>query len=897
MNDVPEGSVEATLGQRAARGAAVTLGGQVAKTGLQFAGIIVLARMLTPADYGLVAMVTIVVGVGEIVRDFGLSSAAIQAKALTLQQRINLFWTNTAIGLAVGGALVLLAQPLADFFGEERLVGISRVLALTFVLNGMATQYRADLSRRLRFTSLTSIDVSATAGGLAVGVVMAGTGFGYWAIVGQQLGQVLLALGLMLAATRWLPGVPHREPGMVRLYRYGWNLMAGQLIGYAAKNVPAVILGRTYGAATLGVFNRAQQLVMLPLEQINAPTTVVANSVLSKLQDEKERFRAFILHGQTVLLHVSVFMLTFGAALAQPLVLLVLGNAWADVVPFFQILALGGCFQAAGYAAYWVFLAKGLTAQQLRYAVVSRCMVIALILAAAPLGPTAIVAAFAVGTALSWPIALWWIHRSSDAPAREMFTNGLRGVLIYGFAGALAYASTYLSDDAGHLTQLAVGSAVMAVALLGVYLVVPAYRRDIETLRMSRSLLRPGSPKVDGAGNRVTPGLTVLQSFRRESSATSYQVNLVDGLDRACIRDHLTNDETVTDALRTVTFTWRFALTGRYDVLHVHWPEYLLRTRRRALRPASELLFLMLLFRLRISSIAVVRTLHNLHPHEPGSRIERALLRALERRTAVYIRLNPLTPLPQERAVVTIPHGHYRRAFAGLPQPATEPGRLLYLGMIRAYKGVEDLLDAFHAYPDPAATDGSRRNGAPAATLRIVGAPLDPTVSARVRAAEADDPRVSSSLAFVSDEAMVSELASAQLVVLPYRAMHNSGVLFAALSLGTPVLVPDEPVNLLIAREVGPAWVRTFAHPLGADDLRAALAAVRARAPEPPDLSLRGWDTVAARHAETYRTAVVITRARVPSGPPADLVLDLASSGLDAEEHVVASSPRSTSPR
>ena len=142
----------AGLAGSASRGALVTLAGQAVRVVIQLAGIVVLARLLGPSDYGLVAMVTVIIGVGEVFRDFGLSSAAIQAKILTPAQKDNLFWINGGIGLLLTLLVCALASPIADFYGDPRLQPLSYALSLTFLLNGLSTQFRADLSRHLRFS-------------------------------------------------------------------------------------------------------------------------------------------------------------------------------------------------------------------------------------------------------------------------------------------------------------------------------------------------------------------------------------------------------------------------------------------------------------------------------------------------------------------------------------------------------------------------------------------------------------------------------------------------------------------------------------------------------------------------------------------------------------------------
>ncbi|WP_407279873.1 GDP-mannose--glycolipid 4-beta-D-mannosyltransferase [Aromatoleum evansii] len=293
-------------------------------------------------------------------------------------------------------------------------------------------------------------------------------------------------------------------------------------------------------------------------------------------------------------------------------------------------------------------------------------------------------------------------------------------------------------------------------------------------------------------------------------------------------------------------FSWRTALFGRYDVLHVHWPEFLLRAPERS-RLLQYALFLALIARTTLSRRPVVRTLHNLEPHEGASRVERFLLELLDRRTRVWIRLNPVTA---ERApqTVTILHGHYRDWFAQLDVPESVPGRLLYFGLIRPYKGVETLLDSFLRM-DPEA--------APGAELHIVGHASTDALRRHIVEACNLDPRIGARLSYVDDATLATEIGQAELVVLPFRRMLNSGSLLLALSLNRPVLVPRNEANEALAEEVGPGWVYMYDGDLDRDTLIGALWQVRnvQRAPM-PDFSRREWADAGARHYRAYLAAI-----------------------------------------
>lgn len=337
----------------------------------------------------------------------------------------------------------------------------------------------------------------------------------------------------------------------------------------------------------------------------------------------------------------------------------------------------------------------------------------------------------------------------------------------------------------------------------------------------------------------MTAPLRVLQSFPEPRPTTNpYIVQLRRSLDAL-------------DDVELITFGWRRALRGRYDVFHVHWPETLVSGRGpKAL--ARQVLFLLLMFRLSVRRTAVVRTAHNLAPQEQVPRRVRFLLRRAERRTTLYVRINEDTPLPEGAASATIVHGHYRDWFAGLPRPRQRAGQLAFVGLIRQYKDVPGLVTAFRS------TAGS----APDARLDVAGAPRTEELAAAVRAAAHGDPRVSLCLRHLDDAELVDVVVRSQLVVLPYREMHNSGAALLALSLDRPVLVPDNDVTRRLADEVGPEWVLRFPGRLDGQQLLEGLAAAgRLPADARPDLGRRGWDAAGAEHLAAYRRAVELRRA------------------------------------
>jgi beta-1,4-mannosyltransferase len=294
--------------------------------------------------------------------------------------------------------------------------------------------------------------------------------------------------------------------------------------------------------------------------------------------------------------------------------------------------------------------------------------------------------------------------------------------------------------------------------------------------------------------------------------------------------------------------SWKRFVRFDFDVVHLHWPEMVVRSGNPVVERLKCIVFDTWISVLRRRGIAIVRTLHNLHPHDGASGPVRRLLRRLEDRTDVRVTINPTTVVEGEH--VYIPHGHYRDRFAHHRKPPVVPGRVLYAGLIRPYKGVDDLLTAFASADETA-------------TLRLVGKPTPELRALVERAVDDSASRISARLEFVPDEDFVEEIAQAELVCLPYRELHNSGILLVALSLDRPVLVPDTPATRALSEEVGPGWVIRYSGTLQPEHLDRAREAVRSTpADARPSLADRDWVNVGQRYSAAFRRARTLASAR-----------------------------------
>ncbi|KRD17848.1 hypothetical protein ASE48_25555 [Mycobacterium sp. Root265] len=463
---------------------------------VQAVGLVVLARILSPIDFGLVAMVVAVVSVGDILRDFGLSYAAVQAPTFSTKQRSNLFWLNTAFGAAIGAAVFGLAWPIADLYNDPRLVPITQVIAITFVINGIGSQYRASLQRSLSFGALALAETAGQIISVSAGIIAAMNGLSYWSIVIQVVVHPAVVVTILVLVSRWLPSGFYRHQGTKHFVIFGWRVMAVQTLTYVSANVDTVAVGLNFGPTALGYYNRAFQLMAVPVIQLANGMIRVAVPVLAKLQSDANRMNDYLARAQTALLAFMLFILVALASLTEPIVMIVLGANWVESVPILRILAVAGIFQTLTYPLDWAFMALGLTRVQLIQALVSRPLLIISVIVGAQFNVDAVAWGYAVGAGLGWPIALIALSRASSIRVVHLIVNASRMVAVNLWAGVGAWLVTIVRPFESSFGSMTLGMALMlAIIVLAVWL-IPSVRQDYAIVGQFWALM---SAKIRGA--------------------------------------------------------------------------------------------------------------------------------------------------------------------------------------------------------------------------------------------------------------------------------------------------------------------------------------------------------------------------------------------------------------
>jgi PST family polysaccharide transporter len=284
-----------------------------------------------------------------------------------------------------------------------------------------------------------------------------------------------------IAATSWRPGWPKRDVSIKRFFRFGGGVLGTQLIAYLTMNIDNIVLGAFKGKYVLGIYSRAYQLLMMPLNQINRPLTRIALPVLSKVQDDQETFERYLRKAQVVGCYVTATVFALTTALSQPIVDILFGSKWKDVIPVLAILAAGGVFRAVSQISYWAYLARGKTGAQFRLYLITRPFMIAIIVAGLPWGAIGVAIGSSTAYALYWLVSMIQVGHAVDIDGKRLLWNATRCLLFVSLpCGLVAYLGVLFVSRP--LLQITIGVALAAVYICIVSRIVPFVRSDVATL-------------------------------------------------------------------------------------------------------------------------------------------------------------------------------------------------------------------------------------------------------------------------------------------------------------------------------------------------------------------------------------------------------------------------------
>ena len=472
--------------------------------------MLVLARLLTPREFGLAGMVLVFAGLIQLFADFGFSASIIQHKEITDDDRATAFWTNLGVGLALTGIGIGAAPYVARFYGEPELKPLLTALSLTFVVASLSSTQASLLTRDMRFRTLELAAMTASAAGAVAAIITAVMGGGPWALILQALVTAAVTSAYLSLSLRFVPRRGISRASLRKLWGFGASVFASRIFGYLGRDTDNFLIGRFLGAQALGIYSIAYTVIAMPFDRILAPVQALLQPMFARLQDDRERTRNAWLQGLRMCTALLA-PLTFGVIVVAPdFVRVVLGARWLPSVHVLQVLAYVGSIQAAVVVSPLVFMSQYRTRLMLKISALS----FAAHLCAFVVGLHWGVLGVAVGYSLSTTLVA--VPLQLIVPGRLLHTS-IRAVLSSqaGVAQAtIGMTATVLAARLG-LEHVGVGAAprLAACALLGtVTYVLLAVWREPRLLhefsvpgRLRAILLQPVAALESGATGDAIP--------------------------------------------------------------------------------------------------------------------------------------------------------------------------------------------------------------------------------------------------------------------------------------------------------------------------------------------------------------------------------------------------------
>ena len=485
------------LGSRTARGGAIGIASQGARIGLQIATSVVMARLLSPQDFGLVAMAATVTSFVGLFTDFGLSAATVQRREIDQETVSMLFFINIALGILLMLAAFAAAPLASEAFGDRRVLWITMAIAASLPVNAAGAQHTALLQRGMRWVHLQWTGIAAQLVAALIAIGLASSGIGYWALVAQTWTSALVTMVLVWSVCGWRPSAV-RSFGFSRsAVKFGLGLTGFNVINYFHRQLDNVLIGSRWGAVELGHYSRAYGLLGLPMSLISGPVASVVQPALSRLQDDPVRWRRSFLECLSALTLASSGIAAALIAAAHPMVMLLYGPRWEIAAQIFSVLAISMFPVMAANAMGWIYVSLGRTRRLLSWGAVGVPPFIIAFLIGVQYGPLGVAAAYTATNFLLFIPEIYFACHGTPVRARQIFKVVVPFILAGAAAGALGTlgCKLMLSPDASDLARLLVlltGTLAAYLLFAGLALLTQSAYFDLRTriFRMLRLALR-----------------------------------------------------------------------------------------------------------------------------------------------------------------------------------------------------------------------------------------------------------------------------------------------------------------------------------------------------------------------------------------------------------------------
>ena len=437
---------------------------RVGAQGVKLLVELVLARILLPEQYGVIAMVAVFITVFNVFVDSGLGNALIQKKDADDLDFSSVFWFNVVWCVVLYGVLFLISPLVASFYHREELTQILRVLGLQIVISGVKNVYQAYVSRTMQFRKFFFSTLGGTVGAAVIGITMAYRGYGVWALVAQQLFNVLTDTVILTITVKWHPKRIFSFERLKGLLSYGWKLLLSALLDTLYNEARSLIIGRKYTSEDLAFYNRGELFPQVIAANVNTSIDSVLLPTMSREQDERDKVRAMTRRAIMTSTYIMAPLMIGIACIGTPLVRLILTEKWLPCVPYLQIFCASMLFFPIHTANLNAIKALGRSDLFLKLEILKKVIGILLILITMHISVLAMALSTLVNSLICQLINTWPNRKLLNYSYGDQIRDILPNILLAAVMGGCVFAVGLigLPDWVTLLIQVVLGAALYA---------------------------------------------------------------------------------------------------------------------------------------------------------------------------------------------------------------------------------------------------------------------------------------------------------------------------------------------------------------------------------------------------------------------------------------------------
>lgn len=337
---------------------------------------VILARLLMPEDFGVLAMAMVFTGLIAVFNDFGIGSAIIQKQDLTDDDLSSIFWFNVCIGLLVTLFTIAISPFIASFYQKDVLKPLISLMALGFFFSAFSTVHQSLLIKEMNLKKIAIFEIISTAVGGIIAISLAFRGYGVWSLAWQGLSATIIMVSLFWITSKWRPKFRFYTKSIRSIMGFSLNLLGFSTVNYFSRNVDYLLIGKFLGAESLGYYTLAYRLMLYPLQNISRVISKVLFPALSRIQKDDKRFQNAYLRSTKFIAFVS-FPIMFGLfAVADEFILTLFGQKWEPAIFLIKVLCFVGMVQSIGATVGQIYLAKGRTNLMFKWGLLSTALIV-----------------------------------------------------------------------------------------------------------------------------------------------------------------------------------------------------------------------------------------------------------------------------------------------------------------------------------------------------------------------------------------------------------------------------------------------------------------------------------------------------------------------------------------